>query len=322
MIVGSASSAFAMEKALGAHAQFTSGAPVNGTARSRSTSAGSTSPRSYEDARSDNNSTAGFVRLLDSVGLRLCDYPATFDVKATSELPAYDYPVPLLVRNTFIDIDVWRPQRQVQSCPASVVGESPGLEDQFEEGFATSWQSHQAVVQNVKIQAETVMAATLEAPMEQGVSTAVSMLQSSHATSAIEVCGSQAPILDPMLQLPETTAPLGLPVLQPSDPLLGPQLGTQALLTVGSASHQKGVCQPCTFSQTKGCANGVQCTFGHPREPGGACEKKWHRKDKLAMRRAAKIQGLPPMEELMSLYFMNPQKAMRRAAKIGVPYFW
>jgi len=311
MIVGSAPSAFAMEKASGDHVQFKRGAPVDGTARSRSTSAGSSSPRSCDDAHSDINSTAGFVRLPDSVGLRRCDYPATFDVQATSELPAYDYPVPLLVRNTFIDTEVWRPsslcdfiqQRQVQSCPASFISECRRLEDQFEEGFATCLPSHQAVVNNVEIQAETITAATLEASMEHEASTAVHELQSSCATSATEVCGSrlgfmalqssasppppsQAPILDPMPQLSETTAPLGPPVLRLSDSLPGPQLGSPALPTVG---------------------------------PG---EKKRRRKDKLAMWRAAQIQDPQPMQELLSLFFMNPKKGMRRAAKIGGPYMW
>jgi len=344
MIVGSASSAFAMERASGQHVQFKSGAPVDGTARSRSTSAGSSSPRSCEDALSDSNSTAGFVRLPDSVGLRLCDYPATFDEKATSELPAYDYPVPLLVRNTFIDTDVWRPlslcefiqQRQVQSCPGSFIGECRRLGDQFEDGFATSLPSHQTVVNNVEIQVEAVTAATLETSMEQEVSTAVSELQSSRASSALEVCGSrlglialqsavsppppsQAPVLDPMPQLSETTAPLGPLVLGLSDSPPGPQLGSPALPTVGSASHQQGFCRPCAFLHTKGCANGVECTFCHLCEPG---EKKRRRKDKLAMRRAAQIQGPPPMQEVLSLFFMNPKKAMRRAEKMGGPYMW
>jgi len=331
MIVGSASSAFAMERASGQHVQFKSGAPVDGTARSRSTSAGSSSPRSCEDALSDSNSTAGFVRLPDSVGLRLCDYPATFDEKATSELPAYDYPVPLLVRNTFIDTDVWRPsslcdfiqQRQVQSCPGSFIGECRRLDDQLEDGFATSLPSHQTVVNNVEIQVEAVTAATLETSMEQEVSTAVSELQSSRATSALEVCcprlGSitllSAVSPPPPSQAPvETTAPLGPPVLGLSNSPPWPQLGSPALPTVGSASHQQGFCWPCPFYHTTGCANGVDCTFCHLCKPG---EKNRRRKERLATRRAAQIRGPPPMQEVLSLFFMNPKKAKRRAGKIG-----
>jgi len=334
MIVDSAPSAFAMEKALDDHVQFTSGAPVDGTARSRSTSAGSSSARSFEDARSDGNSTAGFVRLPDSVGPRLCGYPATFDVKSMSDLPAYDYPVPLVVRNTFIDIDVWRhsslcdfiQQRQVRSCPASVIGESPGLEE-LEEGFAASRLSHQAVVQNMEIQAEMAPATILEVSMEQEVSTAVSELQSSRATSTIEAGGSQrgfvacqslaspplpsqTPILYPMPpQLPETTAPLGPPAVWLSDSPHWPQLGLPALPMLGSASHQQGVCQPYTFLHTK----------GHLCEPG---EQKRRHTDKLAMRRAAKTQSSPPMQEVLNLFFMNPKKGMRQAARIKGRYMW
>jgi len=194
---------------------------------------------------------------------------------------------------------------------------------QFEEGFATSLPSHQMVVNNVEIQVETVTAATPEASMEQEVSTAVSELQSSRATSALEVCcprlGSitllSAVSPPPPSQAPvETTAPLGPPVLGLSNSPPWPQLGSPALPTVGSASHQQGFCWPCPFYHTTGCANGVDCTFCHLCKPG---EKNRRRKERLATRRAAQIRGPPPMQEVLSLFFMNPKKAKRRAGKIG-----
>jgi len=346
MIIGSAPSALATEKASDDHVLFTSGTPVGGTARSRSTSAGSSSPGSCEDRRSDVNSAASFVRLPDSVALRLCNYPPAYDVKATSTLAGYDYPAPLCVRNTFIDTDVWRPsslgdfiqQRQVQSCPASVIGECPGSEDQLEEGFATSWPLHQPVVNNVEIQAETVTAATLVASMEQEVSSAVSESQSSRATSAVEVGGSrlgfvarqapaslplpsQEPILGPIPQLPKTPAP----IVALSDSPLGPQLGSPWLPTVGSANHQQGVCRPCAFVHTRGCFHGVECTYCHLCGPGGAYAptgKKKKKKKKWRCKDSAKIQGPPQMQEVLNLFFMNPRKAMRRAAEIAAPDAW
>merc|ERR1712013_438394 len=66
----------------------------------------------------------------------------------------------------------------------------------------------------------------------------------------------------------ETPPPPQAPILRLSESLPVPQLGSAALPSVGSASHQLGGCQPCAFLYTKGCANGVQCKFCHLCEPG------------------------------------------------------
>merc|ERR1712032_915739 len=98
-----------------------------------------------------------------------------------------------------------------------------------------------------------------------------------------------------MPESPETPPPPQAPVLRLSDSLPVPQLGSAALPSVGSASHQLGGCHPCAFLYTKGCANGVQCTFCHLCEPG---EKKRRRKEKLAMQRASRGQVHPPTQEI------------------------
>merc|ERR1740116_625099 len=131
----------------------------------------------------------------NSSGLPVCGNPAPFDVNARSELPEYDYPVPLLIKNTFIDIDVWRPsslcdflqERQVQSCPASAIGAPPGLEDQLEDALAASWPLCQSMGENVERLGDTMSAAALLAPMEQEVSIAACTMRGLCVAAAIEV---------------------------------------------------------------------------------------------------------------------------------------
>merc|ERR1719161_2547 len=50
-----------------------------------------------------------------------------------------------------------------------------------------------------------------------------------------------------------------------------PQLGSPELPTVGSSGHHFGTCRPCAFLYTKGCSNGVSCSFCHLCDAG---EKK------------------------------------------------
>merc|ERR1712032_1748649 len=105
---------------------------------------------------------------------------------------------------------------------------------------------------------------------------------------------SQAPVLSLMPESPVTPPPPQAPILRISESLPVPQLGSAALPTVGSASHQLGGCQPCAFLYTKGCVNGVQCTFCHLCEPG---EKKRRRKENIAMQRASRRQIQSPTLE-------------------------
>lgn len=72
------------------------------------------------------------------------------------------------------------------------------------------------------------------------------------------------------------------PVVPPPPP--GPALGSSELPSIGSATHSKGSCRPCAFLHTKGCENGLACTFCHLCEPG---ERKRRQKEKLQQRRAA-----------------------------------
>merc|ERR1712183_673857 len=62
------------------------------------------------------------------------------------------------------------------------------------------------------------------------------------------------------------------------------ELGSPECPTVGSKGHRFADCKPCAFLYTKGCANGVQCSFCHLCEPG---EKKKRAKEARFARRSA-----------------------------------
>lgn len=102
-----------------------------GSAQSRSTSAGS--------APSEGRSSADLQKSPELMpkeyhngadGLPEYDYPTPWSVKTEP-----NYPVPLVVKNTFVGFDIWQPpslegfydERKTQSCPASGIGLPPGL---------------------------------------------------------------------------------------------------------------------------------------------------------------------------------------------------
>merc|ERR1719498_2389527 len=76
-------------------------------------------------------------------------------------------------------------------------------------------------------------------------------------------------------------------VLMLSDALPEPSLGSPDMPTVGSAGHNIGACKPCAFFYTRGCENGLQCTFCHLCPPD---EKRKRQKEKVAMLRAMRQQ--------------------------------
>jgi hypothetical protein len=61
------------------------------------------------------------------------------------------------------------------------------------------------------------------------------------------------------------------------------EIGTADMPTVGSAGHNLGICKPCAFFHSKGCQNGVNCTFCHLCLHG---EKKRRQKDRKQLLRA------------------------------------
>merc|ERR1719305_549611 len=79
------------------------------------------------------------------------------------------------------------------------------------------------------------------------------------------------------------------PVLRLAEWVQQPELGSPELPTVGSEGHKAGTCKPCAFYHSKGCGNGVNCSFCHLCP---ADEKKRRQKEKGAMMRDARRMGL------------------------------
>eukprot|EP00930_Biecheleria_cincta_P042638 TRINITY_DN29334_c0_g1_i1.p1 TRINITY_DN29334_c0_g1~~TRINITY_DN29334_c0_g1_i1.p1 ORF type:complete len:272 (-),score=47.43 TRINITY_DN29334_c0_g1_i1:118-933(-) len=75
---------------------------------------------------------------------------------------------------------------------------------------------------------------------------------------------------------PDVQIPMAMPL-----PRAQPELGSEACPTVGSAGHLLGLCKPCAFFHTKGCQGGTSCVFCHLCLPG---EKKRRQKVRLAPR--------------------------------------
>eukprot|EP00928_Gymnodinium_smaydae_P050055 TRINITY_DN3366_c0_g7_i1.p1 TRINITY_DN3366_c0_g7~~TRINITY_DN3366_c0_g7_i1.p1 ORF type:complete len:362 (+),score=19.61 TRINITY_DN3366_c0_g7_i1:53-1138(+) len=65
------------------------------------------------------------------------------------------------------------------------------------------------------------------------------------------------------------------------------ELGSDALPTIGSKGHNSGNCKPCAFAHSKGCNNGIQCSFCHLCPPD---ERKLRKKERK-MYRLLKTRG-------------------------------
>lgn len=220
------------------------------SARSRSTSAGSGSGSTL-DARNKSHSS-------------LC------------ELPDYEYPTPIFVRNTFIDTPIVRPasldefiqERRIHSCPTGSVDiagqESPKKCHMQESYFHTSTTSLVDAANDAKAIAARAI--------------------SSFSTwwNPIVSSSEQAPELDYTLERQkgnDFTDHGASQVICLANALVEPELGSPEFPTVGSAGHRWGTCKPCAFLHKRGCENGTQCDFCHLCDSG---EKKRRQKDKIA----------------------------------------
>jgi len=75
---------------------------------------------------------------------------------------------------------------------------------------------------------------------------------------------------------------------QPMQSQAEPQVGSPECPTLGSQDHQFGTCRPCAFLFTKGCGNGVLCSFCHLCDAG---EKKRRMKMKRTAIKASRQWG-------------------------------
>jgi len=220
------------------------GLMMSSTSESRSTSPGSLSPTSLSPPSSPD------------VALQ-----AATPIEQTSMhgLPNFDYPVPFTIRNTFVDMQIGRSlsfeefyeQRKIHSCP---VGPPPGLD----------------------IPESPAEAAATGGAMMASVAAAAAAARNSWMPFFPTPGCNPGPGPTSPTQL--TNFGAEVPVLSLSDALGGLELGTQEMPTLGSTAHAFGTCRPCAFFHSKGCGNGVNCTFCHLCPAG---EKKRRQKEKV-----------------------------------------
>lgn len=206
-------------------------------------------------------------------------------------LPNYDYPVPLFVRNTFIDAGIGRPisldefyeERRVHSCP---VESPPGLCS--DPGLAAL---HPAGMPQVMPAGRPMMDSVYAAALAASAAVAAAARSWAPHQTASPTTHRLQPPMQPVME--ETAA---VPATQPSilrlaDAIAEPELGSPELPTIGSTGHRLGSCKPCAFFHTKGCGNGLQCPFCHLCAAG---EKKRRQKEKGAVKREFRRIGFMP----------------------------
>jgi len=245
------------------------GLEADSSARSRSTSAGSsTSPGSDTEScdglsPASGPSEAGESPEAHSRSLRRPD--------EHSGLPEFDYPAPLFIKNTFIAADIGRPasmegfyhERTLQSCPAS------GIELFTEELSEATGSARRRTAQGAEALAQA-LAPGMPWP------------------AVPPPAAPPAPALVP--ELPERTPPApawpaqaSAPPLSLADALRIDDAPSLELPSVGSRAHGAG-CSPCAHAYSaKGCRNGIACTFCHLCSPG---ELKRRQKAKRLVQRA------------------------------------
>jgi len=188
-----------------------------------------------------------------------------------SGLPEYEYPGSFVIRNTFIDTQLVRPlslddffeSRRIQSCPVASLDDEDLDEEEEEEEMPREPQPlRRAITTGPQSFMTTVAAATgfWAAP--------------GYAAAAAPIENFNAP--QPMPR-----------VLMLSEALPEPSLGSNEMPTVGSAGHNIGTCKPCAFFHTRGCGNGLQCSFCHLCPPD---EKRKRQKEKVGMLREMRQQ--------------------------------
>lgn len=194
-------------------------------------------------------------------------------------LPEYEYPVPLLIRNTFIDTETERPlslheffqERRIHSCPPTALAPE-SEEDTVTTEPAHSRQLRRAITSGAQVFANAVSMAVGVAATATGYWAGSD--QVAPAASRENACPADVPVHRPR-------------ILVLSEALPEPALGSSELPTVGSAGHHTGACKPCAFFHTRGCDNGFQCSFCHLCGPQ---EKRKRQKAKVAVLREARRQ--------------------------------
>jgi len=232
---------------------------------------------------------------------------------AAREIPDYDYPVPLIVKNTFIDTQAWRPssldgffqERVTRSCVSRLEEPCPvGL-----ELIAAPPRIPAPAVTEDDLEFYDALDAFPASPWgvspicrPQPVCTPEDFGKPQTMSSA---GASTACVLRLSEVIPETTGPSrGAASEFPAD---------MELPTVGSAGHFAGTCKPCAFFHTKGCRQGTDCEFCHLCEAG---ERKRRRKEKVAViRQQRELDTMPETQDFSQGFVAPPQQQLLLAPR-------
>jgi hypothetical protein len=185
--------------------------------------------------------------------------------------------VPLIVRNTFIDIVGDRPlsfdeffvERRINSCPVEPQIRSEVVDDELTSDLQPQ-ALHRAATVGVTDIASAANSALAAARTYFGDAPEQVEIIEDTLAGQWNAPARQILTLSEALPMPD---PCGTPY----------QIET--IPSLGSAGHQIGTCQPCAFFHKQGCGNGAQCSFCHLCGPG---EKKKRQKEKIAALRNAR----------------------------------
>lgn len=197
---------------------------------------------------------------------------------ARDDVLAHSYPVPVVVRNTFIDLSVPRSpsfdhfiqDRKTVSCPGS--GLEPGARpDAPVEAPQITGPSWPATMSGAEL--ENVVGAMTRAPAPP--------IATVPQAAPLLVVPAAMLVVPPWSRGDEAEPPA------PEDPAV-PGSPVEGTPSAGSALHGTGRCKPCAFVHTKGCESGASCVFCHLCDKG---EKKRRQQAKRELRLAGRSQS-------------------------------
>lgn len=211
----------------------------------------------------DSPSTSGTDRFQGSVTSEVTEHLSRQSLFSDWDLQDYEYPVPLIVRNTFIEPQITRPvsldeffeERKIVSCPVSPRSK---LDD-------ASLDVNLPMASFLGLRAEgTKIAASVVASFSPIPSETAS-------TDVTLACVEEAIAVDASLR--------GTCALQLTDSL------SNDLPSRGSVGHSHGRCKPCAFFHKQSCQSGAECSFCHLCGP-DAKKMKQKRKQAFVARKS------------------------------------
>lgn len=213
----------------------------------------------------------------------------------SSETQEFEYPVPLFVKNTFIDAKLDRPaslegflhERQAFSCPTSMVSEPGSNCDGTRAAYpklmpycpGQTFKKSAAFGSSAPLAMFPMGGAQSKAAAPASLQTADTSLHTVDQDSGSECSTADTaarPPPSPALEVARALGTADAAACAGPVPAM-PSLESPALPSVGSAGHDQRQCKPCAFMHTKGCSSGADCQFCHLCGPG---EKQRRQKEK------------------------------------------